>query len=422
MLTEGTYSISIGLWGYQTVCTEFTVSESQTDFVFELDMAYSDDFSVDLGWVVESDVTIESGEWELAIPVSYSNMSLSPNQDVDDDCGDYAFITDNGYYETVDFNVEDQNWGGSLNTPLTAPIIYAGQFCSGNNSAYIGSIVLIERGGCEFGLKALNAENSGAIAVIIYNNNNNNKPLSMAAGAVGDDVTIPVFSMSGADGNDLVDLLNSAGDFYATLNSDILTISISSPSYISGGNTRISSPLMDLTYYESPIVSFDTWFQNIGDENLEDSLLVKLSNGLDTVLIDYRTAESSASEWLIHEVAVSGLLELTSQMQIIVEAHSQYNLEAGFDNFLITGNNMTLVSLDHSILNIYPNPSVDGMIQFNVSSYSTFLIYDISGSLLFEDNVYKGLNSLDLSFLAPGTYLINLVGDLNYSSSILLIN
>ena len=179
---------------------------------------------------------------------------------------------------------------------------------------------------------------------------------------------------------------------------------------------------MDLTNYESPILSFNTWFQNIGDENSEDSLLVRLSNGIETVLIDYRTAESSASEWLVHEVAVSGLLDLTTQMQIVVEAHSQHNLEAGFDKFLITGNNMNVVSQDHSFLNIYPNPSIDGMIQFNVSDCSTFLIYDISGSLLFEDNVSKGLNRLDLSFLAPGTYLINLVGGLNYSSSILILN
>ncbi len=430
ILTEGTYSISIGLWGYQTLCSEFTVSESQTDFIFELDRAYSDDFSVDLGWVVESDASLESGLWERAIPVTYSNMSLSPNQDVNGDCGDYAFITDNGDYETVDFDVEDQSWGGSLNSELTASIIHVddqvNQSCEPTSYNLSGSIALIKRGACQFGLKALNAQNAGAVAVIIYNNNNSGQLINgngnLGAGDDSNDVTIPVFSMSGASGNELVDLTESAGDFYATLNSDNLTISISSPSYLSGGTTRFISPLMDLTYYESPIVSFNTWFQNIGAENSEDSLLVTLSNGLETVLIDYRTAESSASEWLNHEVAVSGLLELTPQMQIIVEAHSQYNLEAGFDNFLISGNNMSLVSQDHSFLNIYPNPSVDGMIQFNVQDHSTFLVYDISGSLLFEDNVSKGLNKLDLSFLASGTYLINLVGDLNYSSSIWIRN
>ena len=430
ILTEGTYSISIGLWGYQTLCSEFTVSESQTDFIFELVRAYSDDFSVDLGWVVESDASLESGLWERAIPVSYSNMSLSPNQDVDGDCGDYAFITDNGDYEIVNFDVEDQNWGGSLNSELTASLIHVddqvNQSCEPTSYDLSGSIALIKRGVCEFGLKALNAQNAGAVAVVIYNNNNSGQPINgsgnLGAGDDSNDVTIPVFSVSGASGNELVDLINSSGDFYATLNSDILTISISSPSYISGGNTRFSSPLMDLIYYESPIVSFNTWFQNIGDENSEDSLLVRLSNGIETVLIDYRTVESSASEWLIHEVAVSGLLALTSQMQIIVEAYSQDNLEAGFDNFLITSNNMSVVSQDHSFLNIYPNPSADGMIQFNVRDNSTFQVYDISGSLLFEVNVFRGHNMLDLSFLASGTYLINLVGDLNYSSSVLIRN
>ena len=424
MLTEGTYSISVGLWGYQTLCSEFTVSESETDFMFELDRAYSDDFSIDLGWVVESDASLLSGVWERVIPISYSNMALSPNQDVDGDCGDYAFITDNGEYETVDFDVEDQNWGGSLNAPLTASLIHVddqvNQSCEPTTYDLSGSIALIKRGVCQFGLKALNAQNAGAEAVIIYNNNNSGQPINgsgiLGVGDDSNDVTIPVFSMSGADGNDIVDFIESAGNFYASLNSDNLTLSISSPSYVSGGTTRFISPLMDLTYYENPIVSFNTWFQNIGDENLEDSLLVKLSNGIETVLIDYRTAESSASEWSIHEVSVSGLLELTTQMQIIVEAHSQFNLEAGFDNLLITSDNMSVTSHNHSLVNVYPNPSVDGMMQLHVRDHSTLLVYDISGGLLYEEYLSKGLNKLDLSFLATGTYLVTLVGDVSSSS------
>ena len=420
MLTEGTYSISVGLWGYQTLCSEFTVSESETDFIFELDRAYSDDFSIDLGWVVESDASLVSGAWERVIPISYSSMGLSPNQDVDGDCGDYAFITDNGEYETVDFDVEDQNWGGSLNAPLSASLIHVddqvNQSCEPTSYDLTGSIALIKRGFCEFGLKALNAQNAGAEAIIIYNNSNSGQPLGMSSGNYGNDVTIPVFSMSGASGNELVDLMESAGDLYATLNSDNLTIMISSPSYVSGGTTRFISPLMDLTYYENPIVSFNTWYHNIGDENLEDSLLVKLSNGIETVLIDYRTAESSASEWSIHDVSVSGLMELTTQMQIIVEAHSQFNLEAGFDNVLITSDNMSVTSHIHSLVNVYPNPSVDGMMQLHVRDHSTLLVYDISGGLLYEEYVSKGLNKLDLSFLTTGTYLVTLVGDVSSSS------
>ena len=62
-----------------------------------------------------------------------------------------------------------------------------------------GNIALIERGGCEFGVKVLNAEEAGAIGVIIHNNSRNGdgetgtpeELINMAPGTVGDQVTIP---------------------------------------------------------------------------------------------------------------------------------------------------------------------------------------------------------------------------------------
>jgi hypothetical protein len=70
-----------------------------------------------------------------------------------------------------------------------------------------GKIVLIRRGTCEFGAKALNAEKAGAIAVIIYNRQDPNNlslspniPVGMAAGAVGADVTIPTTMIGFSDG------------------------------------------------------------------------------------------------------------------------------------------------------------------------------------------------------------------------------
>jgi hypothetical protein len=83
---------------------------------------------------------------------------------------------------------------------------------------------------------------------------------------------------------------------------------------------------------------------------------------------------------------------------------------------------MNVVSHDPSFINIYPNPSLDGVIQLDARDHSTLLVYDISGGLLFEKHISKGLNRLDLSFLASGTYLINLVGDLNSSTSVWIRN
>lgn len=61
-----------------------------------------------------------------------------------------------------------------------------------------GKIAVIYRNTCEFGAKALNAQNAGAVAVIILNR----EPgvIAMGAGASGANVTIPVVMMQDSDG------------------------------------------------------------------------------------------------------------------------------------------------------------------------------------------------------------------------------
>ncbi|MCB9303472.1 MAG: T9SS type A sorting domain-containing protein [Lewinellaceae bacterium] len=60
-----------------------------------------------------------------------------------------------------------------------------------NGAMVMGKIALIDRGSCEFGLKCLNAENQGAIAAVVVNSAPGAGTISMGAGAVGGQVTIP---------------------------------------------------------------------------------------------------------------------------------------------------------------------------------------------------------------------------------------
>ncbi len=64
---------------------------------------------------------------------------------------------------------------------------------------FIGKAALISRGGCEFGLKALRAEQAGAEFVIIYNNVGDSL-ISMAAGAYGSQVNIPAVFIGQTNG------------------------------------------------------------------------------------------------------------------------------------------------------------------------------------------------------------------------------
>lgn len=71
-----------------------------------------------------------------------------------------------------------------------------------NAGQLAGRIALIDRGVCEFGLKALNAQRHGATAVIIANNAAGDF-FGPSGGASGSQVTIPVIAIRQGDGNRL---------------------------------------------------------------------------------------------------------------------------------------------------------------------------------------------------------------------------
>ena len=84
-----------------------------------------------------------------------------------------------------------------------------------NAAAVVGKIALVERGTCGFAVKARNATNAGAAAVIIYNNAAN---ATAAAPGMADDgvngafVTIPSVSLSRPDGLTVLGALPASAD------------------------------------------------------------------------------------------------------------------------------------------------------------------------------------------------------------------
>ncbi len=71
-----------------------------------------------------------------------------------------------------------------------------------NLSDIRGKIAVCYRGTCQFGSKAMNAQDSGAVAIIIINRDPS--PIGMAGGAEGSGVTIPVVMLGATDGAALV--------------------------------------------------------------------------------------------------------------------------------------------------------------------------------------------------------------------------
>jgi hypothetical protein len=77
-----------------------------------------------------------------------------------------------------------------------------------NPAAIAGKIAVTYRGSCEFSLKALNAQQAGALAVIIINTAPGN-PITMGVGANGGLITIPVLMINDTEGAKLRSLMES---------------------------------------------------------------------------------------------------------------------------------------------------------------------------------------------------------------------
>jgi hypothetical protein len=101
-----------------------------------------------------------------------------------------------GFLEMADDGTPGTNpEGNPISAEACNPLI--------NGAAMAGKIAVIFRNTCEFGTKAINAQNAGAIGVIIINRNPN-EWLSMGAGVDGANVTIPVVMLDFTDGMFLV--------------------------------------------------------------------------------------------------------------------------------------------------------------------------------------------------------------------------
>lgn len=111
------------------------------------------------------------------------------------------------------------DWGGTITDELCGELVWAKDLVDNDSigcdsieaGLYAGKIVLIRRGVCEFGVKALRAERGGAIAVVIVNHFANATEtgctlFNMLPGAVGAQVTIPAFFA----GRDLGNVLDQA--------------------------------------------------------------------------------------------------------------------------------------------------------------------------------------------------------------------
>ncbi len=202
------------------------------------------------------------------------------------------------------------------------------------------------------------------------------------------------------------DLGEPIGTFYQgfTLNPEEDTDDLGNWCYVTGnsdgnpfdfdvdnGTTTITSPVMDLTSYVDPRLTYQTWFVNGGGNgDPDDALEIRLISGNANELV--ANIVNSNDEWTpVVDYRISDIAPITTQMRLQVITSdlsgTGHIVEAGFDNFRIYDNApVSTNDLEEYSLEISPVPFRSGFsIRIPEGMENGRLnIFDISGKLMFQ--------------------------------------
>ena len=227
-----------------------------------------------------------------------------------------------------------------------------------------GKIAVIRRGVCEFGFKALVAQNAGAIGVVVVNNVEG-PPILMGGGDFGDQVTIPVLMVSDVTGAAIIAELEAGN----TVNSTMFLTDYNSYAFIKVFNSDFSV-LKDVY---APLVAgtdFSFTFDDIDDTD------AFVQYGFGIAGINANPAD-----------------------------------EATLGSVVVTTNSLSVNDFNAINVSLFPNPTSDNITIESDKHITDVLIYNTLGQTVKNGSPQATNFSLETSNLNSGVYFVNLKTD-----------
>lgn len=188
---------------------------------------------------------------------------------------------------------------------------------------------------------------------------------------------------------------------------------------VDNGVTILTTPTMDLTQYNDPVVQYYRWFANGGGNgNINDTLIIQIDNGFGFTSIEKIKGGTSAN-WTQSTFTLSQFAQPTSSTRIRFVAGDYgdgHLVEAAVDVFEILEGDPNAVedfatsSVD---LTAYPNPMVDhARIVYDLDATpdnAELVIRDMMGRVVYQRELNSRTGSFRVSFEgASGLYTADL--------------
>jgi hypothetical protein len=224
-----------------------------------------------------------------------------------------------------------------------------------NGASLSGKIAVVRRGACEFGFKALSAQNEGAVAVIVVNNQPGD-PIAMGGGANGGDVTIPAVMVSDVDGEAIIAELESG---------NTVNVSISSTP---AGFSHVS-------FYTAP------------NENAVET---------DLVLVEYFDNQCVPS--------------IDASIPTVAgQAYYVYVANGVITDIVIDGTNLGISDNEIEGFEYYPNPADETINLSALDNIEYVELYNILGQKVIDLSVDAISTQVNVSNLSSGAYIMKVI-------------
>lgn len=208
------------------------------------------------------------------------------------------------------------------------------------------------------------------------------------------------------------DLNNDCGDrCYVT---EINTSQSPNVGDVDDGSTTLTSPVMDLTSIAEPYVHYERWFyNNFGPGNVDDTLYIVVSNGIDEVTIDKVGQDiPNFGQWVSKTIKLSDFINITEFMQFSFVTGDLFDgniTEAALDHFMILEETeVSTEELTFNKLRAYPVPFNNELNLEGLEHDSYFEIHDMRGRVV-RNGYYTGTLKTDM--LRSGMYVLKAAGE-----------
>ena len=191
---------------------------------------------------------------------------------------------------------------------------------------------------------------------------------------------------------------------------------------VDNGYTRLTSPIINLSNYRHPFLSYERWFANGGGTGTpNDSLIISMSNGITTTVLETVTnGTPNNNTWVARQFELSASIAPTANMRLIVytnDAAPGHLLEAAFDHFQIKDSIFVGVNnLENSNkLYAYPNPNngkcvVSYALNNNVQDPAMLHIIDVAGRTVHKYRLNPQETQIELNEKLPnGVYTLQIL-------------